>query len=52
MKFIKKRVNLKTYDVKTWLTNDSNTLIGQYSKMLKGNIQRQSGSEIWSVNRI
>ena len=41
------KVNFKIYEVLTFLTNNCNTHINQYLKNV-----RQSGNEIWSVNRI
>ena len=43
----KQKVNFKNDDDTAWLTNNCNTHIDQYLKKLK-----QSGNEIWSVNRI
>ena len=40
-------VDFKFYDVTDWTTNNYNTRITQYIKKL-----RQSGNEIWSVNKI
>ena len=44
---LKDKVNFQIYDVTTWLTNNCNTHIDQHLKN-----QKQSGDEIWSVNRI
>ena len=43
----KDKVNFKIYDVTAWLTNKCNTHISQYLEKC-----RQSGNEIWSVNRL
>ena len=43
----KAKVNFKIYDVKTWEKYNFNAHISQYLMKLK-----QSGIEIWSVNRI
>ena len=43
----KDKVNFKSYDVTTWVTNNCNTHIAKYLKKL-----RQPGNEVWSVNRI
>ena len=43
----KDQVNFKIYGITTWLTNNCNTHIYQYLKK-----ERQSGNEIWSVNRV
>ena len=40
------QVNFKIYDLTTWVKHNCNTHIDQYLKK-----QRQSGNEIWSVNR-
>ena len=43
----KDKVNFKTYDVTTWLTNKCNTHVVQYLEKY-----RQSDNDIWSVNRL
>ena len=42
----KAKVNFKIYDVADWTTNNYNTHIAQYLK------KKQSGNEIWSLNKI
>ena len=42
-----KKFNFKIYDVKTWLINTCNAHIDQYQEN-----QKETGNEIWSVNRI
>ena len=43
----KDKINFKIYDVTTWETNNCNAHVDHYLKNV-----RQSGSEVWSVNRI
>ena len=43
----KDQANVKIYDITNWLTKNYNTQIYLYLKKY-----RQSGNEIWSVNRV
>ena len=43
----KDKTNFKIYDVTNWITKNFNKHIVKYLKKL-----RQSGNEVWSVNRI
>ena len=42
----KAKVSCKFYDITDWAINNCNTHIAHYLKM-----DRQSGNEIWSVNK-